>query len=70
MLADLSELKFPILFDCLIGIAFNCLVFGGPEVVGAIFSVGVTAQYFAFIIPIALRLIFPSRLRKGAWTLG
>jgi len=70
VLTGISELKYPVCIDCLIGIAFNSLVFGGPEVVGAIFSVGVTAQYFAFVIPIALRLIFPGRLRPGRWTLG
>src|SRR5271155_2441565 len=70
VLTGISELKYPIFIDCFLGIASNSLVFGGPEVVGAIFYVGVAAQYFAFIIPITLRLIFPGRLRPGRWTLG
>lgn len=73
VLAGISELK-PLLtivwINCLIGITLNSLVFGGPVAVGVIFSVGATAQYVAFAIPIALRLIFPNRLRTGRWRLG
>jgi amino acid transporter len=60
--------------DCVIGIVLNSLVFVGPVAVNAIFSIGVTAQYVAFIIPIALRLFNPQRFLQFSsnsyWNLG
>ena len=58
-------------FDALIGVLLNLLVFGGPVAIGAIFSVGAIAQYTAFIMPIAIRVIFVrDNFRPGPWNLG
>ena len=49
----------------------NLLVFAGPVGIGAIFSIGVIAQYVAFIVPVALRVIFVrNNFRRGPWNLG
>jgi amino acid transporter len=58
-------------FDCLIGCLLNLLVFGGPVAIGAIFSIGAIAQYIAFILPVAIRVIFVrDNFRPGPWNLG
>ena|SRR6266496_1583467 len=58
-------------FDALIGILLNLLVFAGPVAIGAIFSIGAIAQYIAFIIPVAIRVIFVrDNFRPGPWNLG
>lgn len=58
-------------FDCLIGCLLNLLIFGGPVAIGAIFSIGAIAQYIAFILPVAIRVIFVrDNFRAGPWNLG
>ena len=58
-------------FDVLIGILLNFLIFAGPIAIGAIFSIGAIAQYIAFILPIAIRVIFVrENFRAGPWNLG
>src|SRR5277367_719728 len=57
--------------NCIIGILLNLLIFAGPVTIGAIFSIGALAQYIAFSIPVALRVIFvPQHFRSGPWNLG
>ena len=57
--------------DCSVGILLNLLVFTGPAGIGAIFSIAVIAQYIAFIIPVAIRVIFVRHnFRPGPWNLG
>lgn len=57
--------------DFVIAVLLNLLIFGGPVSIGAIFSMGATAQYVAFSIPIALRVLFVrKRFRNGPWNLG
>lgn len=54
-----------------IGELLLLLIFGGPLASGALFSIGVIAQYLAFTIPIFIRLFFVGdRFRPGPWNLG
>ncbi len=46
------------------------LVFAGPTVINAIFSLGVVGQYIAFGLPIASRFLGGTPLRPGPFTLG
>ena len=40
-----------------LGAILGLLMFASPVAIGAVFSIGAIAQYTAFIIPIALKLI-------------
>jgi len=67
----LSMYLIKVWFDCLIGCLLNLLVFGGPVAIGAIFSIGAIAQYIAFTLPVAIRVIFVrDNFRRGPWHLG
>ncbi|KAI1618096.1 amino acid permease-domain-containing protein [Exophiala viscosa] len=58
-------------FNCTIGICLTLLLFGGAEVIGAIFSVGAIGAFVAFTIPITIRTFFVgNRFRRGPWHLG
>jgi|SRR5579859_252136 len=58
-------------FNALIGILLNLLIFGGPVAIEAIFSIGAIAQYIAFILPVAIRVIFvKDNFRPGPFHLG
>jgi amino acid transporter len=58
-------------FQALFGICANLLIFAGPEAINAIFSIGAIAQYVAFVLPIAIRVIFVrDNFRPGPWHLG
>lgn len=49
------------------------LMFASPAAIGAVFSIGVIAQYTAFTMPVALKLFFDPhnrRFRPGPWNLG
>jgi hypothetical protein len=56
--------------NCGIGVALNLLVLAGSVEIGAIFSVGAIAQYVAFLVPLVLRVVFPSNFKKGPWNMG
>jgi hypothetical protein len=46
------------------------LVLAGPVEIGAIFSVGAIAQYVAFFVPLALRVMCRPNFQNGPWNLG
>lgn len=48
------------------------LMFASPVAIGAVFSIGAVAQYTAFTLPIALKLLdsHNQRFKPGPWTLG
>jgi amino acid transporter len=47
-----------------------CLLIFDATAISAIFSLGGTAAYIAFIIPVILKVTNPSRFRPGPWNLG
>ncbi|KAG8988135.1 hypothetical protein FRB93_004290 [Tulasnella sp. JGI-2019a] len=58
-------------FNTFIGIVLLLLMFVNKIAIGAIFSVGAIASYFAFTVPIAIRVFFVgNRFRPGPWNLG
>ncbi|KAG8853625.1 hypothetical protein FRB96_008042 [Tulasnella sp. 330] len=58
-------------FNTFIGILLLLLMFVNEIAIGAIFSVGAIASYFAFTVPIAIRVFFVgNRFRPGPWNLG
>jgi amino acid transporter len=58
-------------FNATVGICLLFLIFGGPVVIGAIFSVGAIAAFVAFSIPIFIKTFFVGdRFRRGPWHLG
>lgn len=48
------------------------LMFASPVAIGAVFSIGAIAQYVAFTLPIALKLLDTNnqRFKPGPWNLG
>lgn len=58
-------------FNTVLGILMCLLMLAGEVAIGALFSVGGIAQFFAFAIPITIRVFFVGdRFRKGPWHLG
>ncbi|EJD50828.1 amino acid permease [Auricularia subglabra TFB-10046 SS5] len=59
------------IFNLIVNTAYLCLIFAGPIAIGAIFSVGALGAYFAFIMPVFLRVFLAGdRWRPGPWNLG
>lgn len=57
--------------NCGIGLLLLLLIFGGDVAIGAIFSVGAIAAYWAFVLPIGMKVIFAKdNFRPGPWHLG
>lgn len=58
-------------FNLVVNTAFVCLIFAGPVTIGAVFSAGALAAYFAFTMPVFLRCFMAGdRWRPGPWNLG
>lgn len=58
-------------FNTIIGCLLLLLIFGGPVTIGALFSIGAVAAFFAFTTPIFIRVFFVGhRFRPGPWNLG
>lgn len=58
-------------FNVAVGCAILLLIFGGQVTIGAIFSIGALAAFFAFTTPIFIRVFFVgNRFRRGPWHLG
>ncbi|OBZ78505.1 GABA-specific permease [Grifola frondosa] len=57
-------------FSAFIALLLGLLAFAGPSANSAIFSLGVTGQYTAFIIPIACRFAGGKKWSPGPFTLG
>jgi len=59
------------IFNFIVQVAMLCLIFAGPVAIGAIFSVGAVGAYFAFTLPVTLRVFFAGdRWVPGPWNLG
>ncbi|KZV80975.1 putative gaba-specific permease [Exidia glandulosa HHB12029] len=59
------------IWNFLVATVYICLIFAGPVAIGAIFSFGAVAAYFAFVMPIFLRCFLAGdRWRPGPWNLG
>lgn len=60
-----------VIFNFIVQVAVLCLIFAGPLAIAAIFSIGATGAYFAFTMPVAMKLFFAGpRWRPGPWNLG
>ena len=57
-------------FGAFVGYLLGLLAFAGQAAIGAIFSLGVAAQYTAYTIPIASRFIFKNDFKPGPFSLG
>ncbi|CAG8307189.1 unnamed protein product [Penicillium salamii] len=60
-----------VILNAVLGILMCLLILAGEVAIGALFSIGAIAQFFAFAIPITIRVFFVGdRFRKGPWHLG
>ncbi|KAJ5963813.1 uncharacterized protein N7479_003689 [Penicillium vulpinum] len=60
-----------VVLNAVLGILMCLLILAGDVAIGALFSIGGIAQFFAFIIPITIRVFFVgNRFRRGPWHLG
>ncbi|KAJ5352934.1 hypothetical protein N7452_001908 [Penicillium brevicompactum] len=60
-----------VILNAVLGILMCLLILAGEVAIGALFSIGAIAQFFAFAIPITIRVFFVgNRFRKGPWHLG
>lgn len=60
-----------VILNAVLGILMCLLMLAGDVAIGALFSIGAIAQFFAFALPIAIRVFFVgNRFRKGPWNLG
>lgn len=60
-----------VILNGILGILMCLLMLAGSTAIGALFSIGAIAQFFAFAVPIAIRVFFVgNRFRKGPWHLG
>ena len=59
-----------VILNGVLGILMVFLVLAGDTAIGALFSIGGIAQFVAFSVPIAIRVVFPNRFRPGPWNLG
>jgi hypothetical protein len=55
----------------MVGALLGLLMFASPVAIGAVFSIGAIAQYTAFIIPIALKLlVVGDKFRPGEFVVS
>ena len=59
-----------VLLNAALGISMSLLMLAGSVAIGALFSIGAIAQFVAFAIPIAIRVVCHGRFRRGPWHLG
>ena len=59
-----------VLLNTALGMLMSLLMLAGSVAIGALFSIGAIAQFVAFAIPIAIRVVFHERFRRGPWHLG
>ncbi|CAI7566882.1 unnamed protein product [Penicillium glandicola] len=60
-----------VVLNAVLGILMCLLILASDVAIGALFSIGAIAQFFAFAIPITIRVFFVgNRFRKGPWHLG
>ena len=59
-----------VLLNTALGITMSLLMLAGSVAIGALFSIGAIAQFVAFAIPIAIRVVCHGRFRRGPWHLG
>lgn len=60
-----------VLLNSALGIAMSLLMLAGSVAIGALFSIGAIAQFVAFAIPIAIRVMcVGNRFHRGPWHLG
>ncbi|KAJ5747520.1 uncharacterized protein N7511_009216 [Penicillium nucicola] len=60
-----------VILNAVLGILMCLLILAGEVAIGALFSIGAIAQFFAFAVPICIRVFFVgNRFRKGPWHLG
>ncbi|KAJ3483085.1 hypothetical protein NLI96_g6547 [Meripilus lineatus] len=57
-------------FVAISAIALGLLVFAGPSAINAVFSIGVTALYIAYSLPILARFLGGNEFKPGPFTLG
>ncbi|KAJ6179596.1 hypothetical protein N7519_010057 [Penicillium mononematosum] len=60
-----------VVLNAVLGILMCLLILAGDVAIGALFSIGAIAQFFAFAVPITIRVFFVGdRFRRGPWHLG
>jgi amino acid transporter len=60
-----------VILNAVLGILMCLLILAGEVAIGALFSIGAIAQFFAFAVPICIRVFFVgNRFRRGPWHLG
>ncbi|CAG8183381.1 unnamed protein product [Penicillium nalgiovense] len=60
-----------VVLNAVLGILMCLLILAGDVSIGALFSIGAIAQFFAFAVPITIRVFFVGdRFRRGPWHLG
>ena len=59
-----------VLLNTALGFTMSLLMLAGSVAIGALFSIGAIAQFVAFAIPIAIRVVCHGRFRRGPWHLG
>lgn len=60
-----------VLLNTTLGITMSLLMLAGTVAIGALFSIGAIAQFVAFAIPIAIRVVcVGKRFHRGPWHLG
>lgn len=60
-----------VVLNAILGILMCLLILAGDVAIGALFSIGAIAQFFAFAVPITIRVFFVgNRFRRGPWHLG
>src|SRR5688572_13945679 len=57
-------------FNALGAILLGILAFAGPQAANAVFSLPVTASYFAYSVPIIARFVGKNEFKPGPFTLG
>ena len=57
-------------FATFVALLLGLLAFAGANAIGAIFSLAVTAQYFAYSISISARFLGGTELKPGPFSLG
>ena len=59
-----------VLLNAALGTSMSLLMLAGSAAIGALFSIGAIAQFVAFAIPIAIRVVWHWEFRRGPWHLG
>ncbi|OBZ67516.1 putative amino-acid permease PB24D3.02c [Grifola frondosa] len=57
-------------FSAACSLLLGLLAFAGPAAVGAVFTLGVVAQYLSYIIPISARFLGGQKFNPGPFSLG